>query len=152
MPRPSSWGGLPPAQIFQQGTDLAPLTAALNANDPEDLTIKTPVHIEQGLGDGTVFPQFTQQLDDEYVHLLRHLVEPSAWSGVAGITERDAVELKDVREAAQVRKVLDFERAQTQPAGDLQRPVTDCFCVTNVAAVVRRLVNVVHAANAHERF
>src|SRR4051794_40249347 len=67
LDQPSSWGGLPPAQIFQPSADLAPLTAELNANDPEDLTIKTRVLVEQGLADGTVFPSFTQQLDQGYV-------------------------------------------------------------------------------------
>ena len=67
LEQPASWGGLPPAQIFQQTADLTPFVAALNANDPEDLAIKTPVLVEQGLADTTVFPSFTQQLDDEYV-------------------------------------------------------------------------------------
>ena len=66
LEQPASFGGLAPSQIFKPGADLAPLIAALNANDPEDLTIKTPVQIEQGLADTTVFPGFTQQLDDEY--------------------------------------------------------------------------------------
>ena len=46
--------------------NLAPLVAALKArDDPDALRIRTPVLIEQGLADTTVFPIFTQQLDAE---------------------------------------------------------------------------------------
>jgi pimeloyl-ACP methyl ester carboxylesterase len=61
-----SFGSLSPSQLLQPGADIAPLVAALNANDPEDLTIRTPVQIEQGTGDTTVFPAFTQQLESAY--------------------------------------------------------------------------------------
>jgi fermentation-respiration switch protein FrsA (DUF1100 family) len=64
--RPDSFGGLAPADIFKPDADLAPLIARLNANDPEELRIKTPVLVEQGTADTTVFPSFTQQLADEY--------------------------------------------------------------------------------------
>jgi acetyl esterase/lipase len=59
---PDSFGGLAPANLVKPGTDLAPLVAKLNANDPEDLTIHTPTLIEQGTADQTVLPPFTQQL------------------------------------------------------------------------------------------
>jgi pimeloyl-ACP methyl ester carboxylesterase len=67
LARPDSFGGLAPADLFKPGANLAPLDAKLNANDPEDLRIKTPVLVEQGTADTTVFPAFTQQLVDEYV-------------------------------------------------------------------------------------
>ena len=41
------------------------VVAALNANDPETLTVRGPVRIEQGLNDTTVFPNFTQSLVSE---------------------------------------------------------------------------------------
>jgi pimeloyl-ACP methyl ester carboxylesterase len=62
----SSFGGLAPAQLLRSDADPTPVIAALNANDPEDLKIKTPVQIEQGTGDTTVFPTFTQQLEVAY--------------------------------------------------------------------------------------
>jgi dienelactone hydrolase len=87
LDQPSSWGGLPPAQIFQQGYDVAPLTAALNANDPEDLAIKTPVLVEQGTADTTVFPTFTQQTVDEYT---QHQV-PVTYKTYDGVTHTQVV-------------------------------------------------------------
>jgi pimeloyl-ACP methyl ester carboxylesterase len=65
--RPNSFGALAPASIFKPDADLAPLIARLNANDPEELRIKTPVLVEQGEADTTVFPAFTEQLDQQYV-------------------------------------------------------------------------------------
>jgi pimeloyl-ACP methyl ester carboxylesterase len=62
---PSSFGGLAPADLFRPGAQVAPLIAALNANDPETLKIRGPVRIEQGKVDTTVFPQFTDQLVGE---------------------------------------------------------------------------------------
>jgi pimeloyl-ACP methyl ester carboxylesterase len=63
----ASWGGLAPSQIFQPSADLNPLLAYLNSRvDPEDLTISTPVRIEQGVADTTVFKVFTDQLVTEY--------------------------------------------------------------------------------------
>ena len=44
------------------GANLDPLVAALNTQDPETLKITTPVEIQQGTADTTVFPQFTDQL------------------------------------------------------------------------------------------
>lgn len=62
----SSFGALPPAQLFQANADLTPFVAALNANDPKDLAIPTPVQIEQGTADTTVFPSLTSQLEAGY--------------------------------------------------------------------------------------
>jgi fermentation-respiration switch protein FrsA (DUF1100 family) len=58
-----SFGGLAPAELFRGDADLGPVTAALDAaDDPENLKIRTPVRIEQGTSDTTVFPIFTDQL------------------------------------------------------------------------------------------
>lgn len=67
LSRPESFGGLPLNQIFRSGADLGPLVAAIERNDdPENLRIRTPVRVEQGSADGTVFQTFTDQLVDQY--------------------------------------------------------------------------------------
>ena len=74
-PRPSattrcredtSFGGLPLNQILRSDVDLNPLLAVIGQSDPEHLAIRTPVRIEQGEADGTVFKAFTDQLVDDY--------------------------------------------------------------------------------------
>jgi pimeloyl-ACP methyl ester carboxylesterase len=62
---PASFGGLAPKDIFKPGTDFAPISKLLKANDPATLTIKTPLRIEQGAADTTVIPIFTDQLATE---------------------------------------------------------------------------------------
>jgi acetyl esterase/lipase len=57
-----SFGGIAPAELFRPGVDLGPTIAKLNENDPETLKIRHPVQIEQGTGDTTVLPLFTNQL------------------------------------------------------------------------------------------
>ena len=57
-----SFGGLAPNELFKPGADLSGVIAALNANDPETLKVRSPVQIEQGTADGTVLPMFTNQL------------------------------------------------------------------------------------------
>lgn len=61
---PSAFGALAPADLVRKDADIAPTVAALNANDSETLTIRTPLRVEQGLADTTVFPAFTAQLVD----------------------------------------------------------------------------------------
>ncbi|HVW17277.1 MAG TPA: lipase family protein [Solirubrobacteraceae bacterium] len=56
-----AFGGLPGAQLLAPGADLAPIARALAADDPEDLTIRTPLLIEQGTADTTVPPALTEQ-------------------------------------------------------------------------------------------
>jgi dienelactone hydrolase len=82
-----SFGGLAPADLWQPAANLAPFTAKLNANDPEDLTVKTPVLVEQGKADGTVFPAVTDQLVQEYV---RHHV-PVAYKTYDGVSHTGVV-------------------------------------------------------------
>jgi pimeloyl-ACP methyl ester carboxylesterase len=66
LSKPDSFGGLPLNDILQSGKDLTQLLNAVGENDPEHLRMKTPVRVEQGTSDTTVFPNFTQQLVDEY--------------------------------------------------------------------------------------
>jgi pimeloyl-ACP methyl ester carboxylesterase len=64
---PSAYGGVAPADLLRPGTDTAPISAALTQRaDPEDLTIRTPVRIQQGESDATVFKVFTDQLVAAY--------------------------------------------------------------------------------------
>ncbi len=62
----SSFGGLPLNQIFRTDVDLGPLLGAIDANDPENLRFKSPVRVEQGSADGTVFRTYTDQLVEEF--------------------------------------------------------------------------------------
>src|SRR4051794_14589339 len=57
-----SLGGLAPADFFKSGADTSALVKALDASDPENLTIKSPLAIEQGEKDTTVQPALTDQL------------------------------------------------------------------------------------------
>ena len=61
----TSFGGLAPAALLKPDAPIEPVVAALNANDPETLTVRGPVRIEQGTADTTVFPNFTQSLVGE---------------------------------------------------------------------------------------
>ncbi len=84
----SSWGGLAPSQIFRSDADLTPLLAYLAKDvDPEGLSIKTPVRVEQGAADTTVFPTFTDQLVTEYQ---QHHV-PVTYKTYAGIDHTHVV-------------------------------------------------------------
>ena len=60
-----SWGGVAPAEILREGADRAPLLAAADRNDPENLKIRVPLLIAQGTKDTTVLPGFTDALDVE---------------------------------------------------------------------------------------
>ena len=62
-----SFGGLPLNQLLRSDVDLNPLLAVIGQSDPEHLAIKTPVRIEQGDADATVFKAFTDQLVTEYL-------------------------------------------------------------------------------------
>jgi pimeloyl-ACP methyl ester carboxylesterase len=66
LSQPSSWGGIPLNHVLKSGIDLTPLFNAIGENDPEALHIKTPVRVEQGTADTTVFKTFTDQLVDQY--------------------------------------------------------------------------------------
>jgi dienelactone hydrolase len=62
----TSFGGLPLNQILRSDVDLDPLLAAIGRSDPEHLAIQTPLRIEQGDADTTVFKTFTDQLVTAY--------------------------------------------------------------------------------------
>ena len=65
--QPDSFGGVAPADLFRADVDVAPIVAALNRDDdPEELKIRGPVLIEQGLADTTVLPNFTNDLATDY--------------------------------------------------------------------------------------
>jgi pimeloyl-ACP methyl ester carboxylesterase len=57
-----SIGGLAPADFFKQNADLSGLTKAIDKTDPENLTIKSPLDVEQGKQDTTVQPGLTDDL------------------------------------------------------------------------------------------
>jgi len=68
LSQPASFGGLAPKDIFKPDADLAAVAQLLKANDPAILTrIKTPLRIEQGAADTTVFPVYTDQLVKDLV-------------------------------------------------------------------------------------
>src|SRR4051812_18515728 len=66
LSQPDSVGGVAPADFFKQDYDLAPLTAALDVSDPENLKVKSPLDVEQGAADTTVFPGLTEDLVKQY--------------------------------------------------------------------------------------
>jgi pimeloyl-ACP methyl ester carboxylesterase len=66
LSKPASFGGLPLNQILRADVDHGPLFAVVGQSDPEHLAIRTPVRIEQGDADTTVFKAFTDGLVDEY--------------------------------------------------------------------------------------
>jgi pimeloyl-ACP methyl ester carboxylesterase len=65
--KPYSFGGMAPADLLRPGAKLGRVTKALGAAaDPERLRIRTPVRVEQGTADTTVFKPFTDQLVKAY--------------------------------------------------------------------------------------
>lgn len=59
---PEGFGGIAPADLLRPDADVKPILTALNANDSETVTIRTPLRVEQGAKDAIVFPFFTDQL------------------------------------------------------------------------------------------
>jgi pimeloyl-ACP methyl ester carboxylesterase len=58
--KPTSFGGAAPKDYIRPDADVAPTLAAIKKYiDPQSLTIKTPLLIEQGLKDTTVLPALT---------------------------------------------------------------------------------------------
>ena len=58
-----SYGSVAPADLLRPDVDPAAIAAALAQRaDPDELTIRTPVQIQQGEDDTTVFKTFTDQL------------------------------------------------------------------------------------------
>jgi pimeloyl-ACP methyl ester carboxylesterase len=98
---PSSFGGIAPADLLRQNADLKPLVSALSQlADPEDLRIGTPVQIQQGTADQTVFKLFTDPLVDEYE---QHGIKVT-YKTYEGVTHGGAV--TDSRSAADATKYI----------------------------------------------
>jgi pimeloyl-ACP methyl ester carboxylesterase len=65
--KPNSFGAVAPADLIRSGADLKPLEQALAARDDvESVRIKTPIQIDQGTDDMTVFPTFTDDLATQF--------------------------------------------------------------------------------------
>jgi pimeloyl-ACP methyl ester carboxylesterase len=83
-----SFGALAPAEIFRDDADFSALAAALDSeDDAENLLIHTPVRIEQGTDDTTVFPTFTDQLAQE----LQGRKTPLVYKKYAGVNHGNVV-------------------------------------------------------------
>jgi pimeloyl-ACP methyl ester carboxylesterase len=63
---PGSFGGLAPAGLIRPDVPTGAVLGVLAENDPEDLTIRAPVRVQQGTADTTVFKAFTDPLVDDY--------------------------------------------------------------------------------------
>ncbi|MDX6665435.1 MAG: hypothetical protein QOG68_1641 [Solirubrobacteraceae bacterium] len=89
-----NWGGLPLKEIFRDDYDIGPLSALLESNDPENLTITVPLLIAQGTKDTTVVPGFT----DDTVKQLRGRGTKITYKTYDGIDHQGVVEAsrKDV--------------------------------------------------------
>jgi pimeloyl-ACP methyl ester carboxylesterase len=65
LDKPDSFGALPLDQMVLPGADLSKVIADQKANDEALISYKTPLLIEQGLADTTVFPTYTQMMQTE---------------------------------------------------------------------------------------
>jgi pimeloyl-ACP methyl ester carboxylesterase len=63
---PQSFGALAPADLIRSDVDISSVVAALNRQDPETLKVRTPLRIQQGTADTTVFQAFTDPLVADY--------------------------------------------------------------------------------------
>jgi pimeloyl-ACP methyl ester carboxylesterase len=94
LDQPNSFGGLPLDQLISQSADLTPEIKELALNDPDNLKIKGPVLIEQGLADTTVIPAFDQQLSQELAHngakVTYHTYPGATHGGVLTAAAKDA--------------------------------------------------------------
>jgi pimeloyl-ACP methyl ester carboxylesterase len=60
----SEFAKLAPRELFREGANLTGIERTAAANDPTDLRVKTPLLVEQGNSDTTVFPAFTTAMVD----------------------------------------------------------------------------------------
>lgn len=103
LDQPDSFGSLPTSQLPRSGANLAPVEAALTRlADPDSLHIRTPVLIEQGTADTTVFPAFTQSLETE----LTALKDPVTLRTYAGVTHGGVVVAAAADSASWIRARL----------------------------------------------
>jgi pimeloyl-ACP methyl ester carboxylesterase len=94
--QPSSYGGMAPADVLEPGADLSALEKALGAHDDaEALKIRTPVRVEQGTGDTTVFSTFTDDLVKQYTErgnpVTYRTYDGASHSGVVTAANQDAL-------------------------------------------------------------
>jgi pimeloyl-ACP methyl ester carboxylesterase len=93
---PSSFGALAPADLIRPEVDITDVVAALNAQDPDELKIRTSLRIQQGEADTTVFKAFTDQLAAGYSQGAVDLT----YKTYPGVDHRGAVEdAKSARDA-----------------------------------------------------
>ena len=94
LDEPNSLGGLPLDELISQSADLTPEIKELALNDPDNLKIKGPVLIEQGLADTTVIPSFDQELSQELGHngakVTYHTYPGATHGGVLTAAAKDA--------------------------------------------------------------
>ena len=69
-----SYGSVAPADLLRPDVDTAPIATALTQRaDPDELKIRTPVQIQQGEADTTVFKSITDQLVAGYSSSVKKL-------------------------------------------------------------------------------
>ncbi len=94
LDQPTSLGGLPLNQLISSTADITPAIKDLALNDPDHLTIKGAVLIEQGLADTTVIPSFDQQLSQELARngakVTYHTYPGATHGGVLTAAAKDA--------------------------------------------------------------
>ncbi len=88
LPAADAFGGLRLNEILRGDVDLNPLLDLISGQDPERLRISSRVRVLQGSSDGTVFPNFTTQLVEDYRERATKVAYP-VYDGVshAGVIE-----------------------------------------------------------------
>jgi dienelactone hydrolase len=102
LSKPDSFGGLPLNEFLDKSKDLTPLLNDLGKSDPEHLRPTTPVRVEQGTADQTVFESFTKQLVDEY----KANYVPVVYKTYAGVTHGAIVNAAAADSTKWIRKRL----------------------------------------------
>lgn len=67
LSKSGSFGGVPLNEILLSDADVSALSAKLAKNNPGGFDLKKPLRIEQGANDTTVFPNYTNDLQNELV-------------------------------------------------------------------------------------
>ena len=80
LSKPDSFGGIPPSDLIRDGADTGPLYSVLTDENPAVKT-KAPILLAQGSDDTTVFPVYTDQLNDE-LRALGDAVDYKVFDGV----------------------------------------------------------------------
>lgn len=94
LSEPNSFGGIAPSELIRDGADTAPLYSVLTDENPAVKT-EAPILLAQGTADTTVFPVYTDQLNDELT-ALGDAVDYKVFDGVdhggiPGAAEKDAL-------------------------------------------------------------